>query len=83
MYDNKFRKNFHIDHCKHLETFNLSDTQNQYYTFIWQKIQPLLKCIIVIYGAKRNLWSKILQKLKVVFVIKLYYPELCSNVEEI
>ena len=79
---NEFKENYDIDHCRPIATFNLSDPNAQYDAFFWQNCQPLLKHKNRSKGAKRNLYSEVLQELKVRVFLKLYYPELYSNVEE-
>ena len=80
--DDEFKNNWQIDHVRPISSFNLSNPNDQYDAFFWQNCQPLLKSKNLSKGAKRNLWSKVLQELKVRVFLKLYYPELCSNVEE-
>ena len=83
MDDNEFRNNFEIDHCRPLATFDFSDQEQQYDAFSWTNTQPLLKIKNRSKGAKRNVWSEVLQEMKVVVFLKQYYPEFCSsNVEE-
>ena len=49
----------------------------------WTNCRPLLKSKNLSKGAKRDLWSEVIQELKVLVFLKLYYTELCSsNVEK-
>ena len=74
--DNKeLNKNFAIDHVKPLATFDCSDPENQFEALNWTNCSPLLKSKNFRKGAKRNLWSEIMQELKVTLFLKLYYPE--------
>ena len=80
--DNEFKENYHIDHCPAIETFDLSDPGNQFKAVNWQNTQPLLKSKNLNKGAKRDLWSEVMQELKVIVFLKLYYPEKYSNIEK-
>ena len=80
--DDEFKTNWHIDHVRPISSFNLANTKDLYEAFGWPNCRPLLKSKNLSKGAKRNLWSEVLQELKVRVFLKLYYPELCSNVEE-
>ena len=81
--DNEFRTNFQIGHVVPLASIDLSIPENQFIAFSWQNCAPLLKHKNLSKGAKRDLWSEVMQDLKVTVFIKLYYPEFClSNVEE-
>ena len=55
MNDDEFRKNYDIDHCRPIATFNLSDPDAQYDAYFWQNCQPLLKYKNRSKGAKLNL----------------------------
>ena len=75
MDDNEFKENYEIDHCRPIVTFDLSNPENQYDAFHWSNSQPLLKSKNRSKGAKRNLYSEVLQELKIIVFLKLYYPE--------
>ena len=77
MDDNEFKENYDINHCRPIATFNLSNPDEQYDAFFWQNCQPLLKRKNHSKGAKRNLYSEVLQELKVRVFLKLYYPDEC------
>ena len=72
MDDNEFKENYHIDHCRAIATFDLSDPGNQFKSFNWQNTQPLLKSKNLSKGAKRDLWSEVMQELKVIGFFKNY-----------
>ena len=83
MDNNEFKENYHIDHVVPLASFDLSIPENLFIAFSWQNCAPLLKHKNLSKGAKRDLWSEVMQDLKVTVFLKLYYPEFClSNVEE-
>ena len=75
MDDSEFKENYEIDHCRPILTFDLFNPENQYDAFHWSNCQPLLKSKNRSKGAKRNLYSEVLQELKVIVFLKLYYPE--------
>ena len=82
MSDDEFKKLYDVDHVRPILSFNLSIEQNQYEAFGWNYCAPLLKHKNYSKGAKRNLLLEVLQELKATIFLKLYYPELCSNVKE-
>ena len=83
MSDDEFKKLYDIDHVKPIASFDLSIEQNQFEAFVWTNCCPLLKHKNRSKGAKRNLWLEVLQEIKAIVFLKLYYPEFCSsNVEE-
>ena len=83
MSDDEFKKLYDIDHVKPIASFDLSIKENQFEAFFWSNCCPLLKHKNRSKGAKRNLWLEVLQELKAIVFLKLYYPEFCSsNVEE-
>ena len=65
MSDDEFRNNYEIDHVTPLASFDHLNQQNQFIAINWQNTQHLLKCKNRSKGAKRNLWSEIMQELKV------------------
>ena len=65
-----------------ISSFDLSIKENQFEAFGWPNCSPLLKSKNLSKGAKRNLYSEVLQELKATVFLKLYYPELYSNVEK-
>ena len=67
MTDDEFRNDYEIDHIVALAIFYLSDQENQLIACSWQNCRPLLKSKNRSKRAKRDLWSEVLQKLKVVF----------------
>ena len=73
--DSEFRELFHIDHCRPLATFDLSNPENQYDAYVWSNCQPLLKSKNLTKGAKRNLWSEVMQDLKATVFLNQYYQE--------
>ena len=77
MNDDEFKKCYHIDHVKPIATFNLSDPESQYDAFNWTNTQPLLISKNLSKGARRNIWSEIIQEMKVLVFLKLYYPDEC------
>ena len=77
MNDDEFKKRFHIDHVRPIATFNLSDPESQYDAFDWTNTQPLLISKNLSKGANRDLYSEVLQELKVRVFLKLYYPDEC------
>ena len=77
MDDNEFKENYDIDHCRPIATFDLSNPENQYDAFHWSNCQSLLKSKNYSKGAKRNLYSEVLQDLKATVFLKLYYSENC------
>ena len=77
MSDDEFNKLFHIDHVRPIATFNLSDPESQYDAFHWTNAQPMLISKNLSKGAKRDLWSEVMQELKVRIFLKLYYPDEC------
>ena len=79
MSDDEFRQNYHIDHVKAIANFDLSIKENHYEAFGWPNCRPLLKSKNLSKGAKRDIWSELMQKLKVIVFLKLYYPELYSQ----
>ena len=70
MDDKEFKENFAIDHVKPLGTFDFSDPENQFEAFNWTNCSPLLKSKNFSKGAKRNLWSEVMQELKVTVFLK-------------
>ena len=79
MNDYQFRKNYDIDHCRPIATFNLFDPDAQYNAFFLQNCQTLLKLNNLRKGAKRNLWSEVMMELRVTMFLKLYYVECFIN----
>ena len=77
MDDSEFREHFHIDHCRPIATFDLSNPENQYDAHDWSNCQPLLKINNLSKGAKRNLLSEVMQDLKATVFLKKYYSEEC------
>ena len=77
MNDDEFKKRFHIDHVRPISSFDLSDPENQYGAFHWTNTQPLLISKNLSKGAKHDLYSEVLQELKVRVFLKLYYPDEC------
>ena len=75
--DDEFKTNWHIDHVKPISSFNLSNKEEQYEAFCWTNCAPLLKSKNLSKGAKRDLYSEVLQELKVRVFLKLYYPDEC------
>ena len=75
MSDDEFKKAYHVDYVRPIATYNLSDPENQYDAFHWTNTQPLLINKNFSKGAKRNLWSEVMQELKVTVFLKLYYPK--------
>ena len=73
MDDTEFKENYDIDHCRPIATFDLSNPENQFDAFHWSNCQPLLKSKNHSKGAKRNLYSEVLQELKATLFLKLYY----------
>ena len=71
----EFKQNYEIDHCIPIATFALSNPKYQYDAFHWSNCQPLLKSKNRSKGAKRNLYSEVLQELKLIMFLKLYYLE--------
>ena len=71
MSDDEFRNNYEIDHVVPLSSFNLSIPDNQFIAFNWQNCSPLLKSKNRIKGAKRDLWSELMQDLKVTVFFKI------------
>ena len=74
MTDDEFKKAYHVDHVRPIATFNLSDPESQYNAFHRSNTQPLLISKNLSKGARRNIWSEIMQELKVIVFLKLYYP---------
>ena len=66
MSDDEFKKLYDIDHVKPIASFDLSIKENQFEAFVWTNCCPLLKQKNLSKGAKRNLWSEVLQEMKVV-----------------
>ena len=64
MDDRELRKNYDIDNCRPIATFNQSDIEYQYDKFHFRNTQLLLKFTNYSKGAKRNLDSGVLQELK-------------------
>ena len=54
---------------KAISTFDLSNQENQFIAFGWQNCRLLLKIKNLSKEAKRDLWSEVLQELKVVFFL--------------
>ena len=78
----EFKKRYHIDHVRPIATFNLSDPERQYDAFHCST-QLLLISKNLSKETKRDLWSNVIQELKVRIVLKLYYSELCClNADE-
>ena len=77
MSDDEFKKRYHVDHVRPIATFNLSDPESQYDAFHWTNTQPLLISKNLTKGANRDLYSEVLQELKVRVFLKLYYPDDC------
>ena len=77
MSDEEFKTAYHIDHVVALANFDFSIPDNQFIAFSWQNCAPLLKHKNLSKGTKRDLWSEVMQHLKVTVVLKLYYPEYC------
>ena len=75
MSDDEFRNNYEIDHVVALSSFDFSNKENQFIAFGWENTRPLLKSKNRSKGAKRDLYSEVLQKLKIRMFLKLYYPE--------
>ena len=70
-----FRQNYHIDHVKAIANFDLCIKENQYEAFGWPNCCPLLKHKNLSKGTKRDIWSELMQELKVIVFLKLYYHE--------
>ena len=83
MSDYEFRQNYHLDHVKAIANFDLSIKENKYKTFGWLNCRPLLNSKNLSKEAERDVWSELMQELKIMMVLKLHYPELCSNVKKI
>ena len=77
MSDEEFRNKYDIDHVVPLSSFDFSIPENQFIAFNWQNCSPLLKTKNRSKGAKRDLWSELIQDIKVTVFLKLYYPEYC------
>ena len=75
--DDEFKKCFHIDHVRPISSFDLSDPESQYDAFHWSNCAPLLISKNLTKGATRDLYSEVLQELKVRVFLKLYYPDEC------
>ena len=73
------KKLYHIDHVRPIATFNFSDSETQYDAFYLTNCSPLLKLKNLSKGAKRNLWSEVMQELKVTVFLKLYYSKSFNN----
>ena len=77
MNDNEFRNNYEIDHVVPLSSFDLSNQDNQFIAFNWQNCRAFFKCKNRSKGAKRDIWSEVIQELQVNVFLKQYYPEYC------
>ena len=75
MNDDEFRNNYEIDHVVALANFDLSDQKNQFISFNWQNCRALLKSKNRSKGAKRDIWSEVMQELQVYVFLKQYYSE--------
>ena len=75
--DDEFKRRFHIDHVRPISSFDLSNPKNQYDAFNWTNTQPLLISKNLSKGAKRDLYSEVLQEMKLRVFLKLYYPDEC------
>ena len=73
----EFKEAYHIDHVVALANFDLSIPENEFIAYNWQNCAPLLKHKNLTKGARRNIWSEIMQELKVRVFLKLYYPDDC------
>ena len=72
MSDDEFKNNYKIDHVVPLSSFDLSIPENQFIAFNLQNCSPLLKSKNRSKGAKRDLWSELMQDLKVTVFFKNY-----------
>ena len=75
MTDDEFRNHYDIDHVVALANFDLLDKENQFIAFSWQNCRPLLKSKNRIKGARRDIWSEVMQELHVYVFLKQYYSE--------
>ena len=75
MNDDELRNNYEIDHVVPLSSFDFSNEENQFVAFNWQNCRALLKSKNRSKGAKRNIWSEVMQELQVYVLLKQYYPE--------
>ena len=73
--DDEFKNNYKIDHVVALENFDLSDQENQFIAFSWQNCRSLLNSKNRSKGAKRDVWSEVMQELQVYVFLKQYYPD--------
>ena len=73
--DDEFKNNYDIDHVVALANFDLSHQKNQFIAFSWQNCRPLLKSKNRSKGARREIWSEIMQELQVYVFLKQYYPD--------
>ena len=77
MSDDEFRNNDEIYHVVALANFDFSNEENQFIAFNWQNCRALLKSKNRSKGAKRDIWSEVIQELQVNVFLKQYYPEYC------
>ena len=63
--DDEFRNNYEIDHVVPLSSFDFSNEENQFIAFNWQNCRALLKSKNRSKGAKRYVWSEVMQELQV------------------
>ena len=75
--DDEFKENYDSDHCRPIASFDLSNPEHQYDAFHWNNCQFLLTSKNHSKGAKRNLYSEVLQDLKATVLLKLYDSENC------
>ena len=70
MDDNEFQDYYHIDHCRPIASFDLSNQDEQFEAFHWSNCQPMLIKNNLSKGAKRNLWAEVMQELKANIFLK-------------
>ena len=78
MTDEEFKEKYHIDHVWTVRTYDLSIPDNHYIAFYWSNCQPLLATKNVSKENRRDIWSKIMQKMKVKIYFNLNPDLICD-----
>ena len=71
MTDEEFKEKYHIDHVQAVSTYDLSIPDNQHIAFHWSNCQPLLATKNLSKGNRRDIWSEIMQEMKVKIYLNL------------
>ena len=78
MTNEEFKDKYQIDHVRAISTFDMSIPDNQYIAFHWSNCQPLLTKKNLSKGNRRNIWSEIMQEMKVKIYLNLNPDLICD-----